>query len=81
MDPTDPQLRDCGHVGHYTGVCQYEGCAKQLCATCIRSCETCGIVLCPAHQDWVDGQRRVLCPDHGKKYRAIKALRAIMPGL
>jgi hypothetical protein len=81
MDPTDLQLRDCGHVGPFTGVCQYDGCAKQLCSNCIQACETCGTILCPAHQVWLDERRRVFCPDHSTKYLLLKLARAIIPGL
>ncbi len=77
QDPTAIRLRDCGHVGYYTGVCQYKGCAYSLCMTCNWSCEACGRTLCPFHQDWIDGC--VLCPEDAKTYRIRRLLRTLIP--
>lgn len=65
-------LLDCGHVGEFASVCQYESCAKRLCPDCGRLCETCGTVLCPTHQVRVDARQRVFCPRHSLNYVARK---------
>lgn len=44
-----PQLLECGHVGVFTGVCQFQGCATRLCDRCISNCVSCGRVVCPRH--------------------------------
>ncbi|AGB36914.1 hypothetical protein [Natronococcus occultus] len=81
MNPTEPQLRDCGHVGQMAGICQYNGCAKQLCPYCLQQCETCGRILCPAHQYWRDGGRRVLCEPHNRAYLIRTVVRYVLPGI
>lgn len=55
-------LQDCGHVGQFASVCQYEGCGTKLCTACSGACEACGSVLCPYHQVWLSGRQRVFCP-------------------
>ncbi|EMA39166.1 hypothetical protein [Halobiforma nitratireducens] len=81
MHPAEHQLRDCGHVGQLAGICQYLGCANEVCPHCLRFCETCGATLCPAHQAWLDGHTRVFCKDHARKYLIAKIIRRIIPGL
>lgn len=66
------RLLDCGHVGTYAGVCQYDMCANQICAECVATCETCGLVLCRTHQVWLDGRQRVFCPADTRGYLAKK---------
>lgn len=56
-------LQDCGHVGDWAGVCQFQGCAKQLCTKCVQDCAACGITICDEHQEWLDGGTQVFCPD------------------
>ena len=63
-----PQLLECGHVGLFAGVCQYNRCARRLCSDCCATCGTCGLVLCRRHQVWVDRGRRVFCPDDSRRY-------------
>jgi hypothetical protein len=63
------ELLDCGHVGQFAGVCQFEQCGKKLCQQCCQSCTACGRVLCPAHQVAVDTQL-ICCPADAKTYVA-----------
>jgi len=62
-------LLDCGHVGQFAGVCQFEQCGKKLCQQCCQSCTTCGKLLCPSHQVAVDTQM-ICCPADAKTYVA-----------
>jgi hypothetical protein len=74
------QLLDCGHVGAFAGVCQYEGCATRLCPNCVAACETCGTVLCQRHQVWLDARRRVFCPAHVRGYLVSRLAARLLPG-
>lgn len=66
-------LQDCGHVGDLGGVCQFAGCAKQLCQRCVQDCATCGITLCPDDQVWLDDGQQVFCENCSGDYVARKA--------
>ena len=78
MAPDRPPLLDCGHVGEFTGICQYNRCGKRLCPDCTGVCEACGIVLCRHHQVWLDRQRRVFCPDDSRRYLKRKVVLRIL---
>lgn len=62
------ELLDCAHVGVFAGVCQYNRCAKRLCANCVASCEACGKVICLTHQVILGGRQRVFCPPDARRY-------------
>lgn len=76
------QLLDCGHVGQFGGVCQYEGHGIRLCRNCLITCDRCGRCLCPRHQRWTEwvAETRVFCPDHLLPYYARRALARFLPG-
>ena len=74
MDVDDTRLLDCAHVGQPAGICQYEGCATQMCSQCTATCASCSIVLCPRHQVQPDGHDCVFCPAHISRYVAKKLL-------
>lgn len=82
--PTDAdgtaRLLDCGHVGAFAGVCQYDGCATRLCADCVATCETCGRVLCRRHQVWLAGRQRVFCPADTRSYLGQRLLTRLLTG-
>lgn len=66
-------LKDCGHVGDLGGVCQFQGCGKQLCTECVEDCAVCGITVCPDDQVWLDGGQQVFCEDCSGGYVKQKA--------
>lgn len=72
------QLLDCGHVGTFAGVCQYDGCATRLCADCVATCETCGCVLCRGHQVWLARGERVFCPADTRPYLGARLFRHLL---
>jgi len=61
-----PQLLECGHVGRFSGGCQYEAHGIRLCQDCVITCDRCGRTLCQQHQRWTTWteETRVFCPDH-----------------
>lgn len=77
--PTDEagRLLDCGHVGAFAGVCQYQGCATRLCADCVATCETCGRVLCRGHQVRLANGERVFCPADTRTYLGMQLVRRL----
>lgn len=77
MNVDDTRLLDCAHVDQIAGICQYEGCANQMCSQCTATCDSCSLVLCPRHQVQPDGQDCVFCPAHISRYVAKKLLTAL----
>lgn len=75
MNPANLPPLDCGHVGHYAGICRYRGCANHVCPHCLRACETCGTTLCPDHQRCYEARSRVFCADHAGRYRLLRLAR------
>lgn len=76
--PPDRTILDCGHVGQLAGICQYQGCAAELCNDCLVSCATCDKNLCPDHQVWLDGNQRVFCADDSRAHVKKKAVRTLI---
>lgn len=72
------RLLDCGHVGAFAGVCQYQGCGTRLCAECIAACEFCGRVLCRGHQVWLADGQRVFCPTDTRPYLRTQLVRRLI---
>jgi hypothetical protein len=70
MNVDNTRLLDCAHVDQVAGICQYEGCAHQICSQCTATCTTCNIVLCPGHQVQPAGQDPVFCRAHVSRYVA-----------
>lgn len=68
MNVDDTRLLDCAHFGQPAGICQYEGCANQMCGQCTATCDACSIVLCPHHQVQPVGHDCVFCPAHISRY-------------
>lgn len=57
-------LKDCAHADEeLAGVCQWQGCAKQLCTECLKDCARCGISLCKEHQHWLDDGQTPFCKE------------------
>lgn len=55
-------LKDCAHTDErLAGVCQWQGCARQLCTRCLEDCARCGRSLCKEHQVWLDDGRTPFC--------------------
>ena len=76
------RLMDCGHVGRFAGVCQYEGHGVRLCQDCLVTCDRCGRCLCRGHQRWTTWveETRVFCPDHVVPYYLQRVLFRFLPG-
>lgn len=77
MNVDDTRLLDCAHVSKIAGICQYEGCAHQICSECTATCDSCKLLLCPCHQVEPDGQDDVFCPTHISRYALKRLLTAL----